>query len=158
MLLYLKTLLHPLSLEIPSQPFAKRIYDTKPISLYRREFLTPQISSSSSSLTSVAAGGGFSAKVYNDNVDKWSQLDEKISLIKTSGLNEIYTGKSNFSSDIEKLYNEYKNFIGEIQDQAVLKLIIGQQMYNVKTKQIVNFYLSTKLGGRNYIKNAQNII
>ena len=156
--LYLKTLLHPLSLEIPSQPFAKRIYDTKPISLYRREFLTPQISSSSSSLASVAAGGGFSAKVYTDNVDKWSQLDEKISLIKTSGLNEIYTGKSNFSSDIEKLYNEYKNFIGEIQDQAVLKLIIGQQMYNVKTKQIVNFYLSTKLGGRNYIKNAQKLV
>ena len=156
--LYLKTLLHPLSLEVPSQPFAKSIYDTKPISLYRRDFLTPQISSSSSSLTSVAAGGGFSAKVYTDNVDKWSQLDEKISLIKSSGLNEIYTGKSNFSSDIEKLYNEYKNFIGEIQDQAVLKLIIGQQMYNVKTKQIVNFYLSTKLGGRNYIKNAQKLV
>ena len=156
--LYLKTLLHPLSIEIPSQPFAKRIYDTKPISLYRRDFLTPQISSSSSSLASVAAGGGFSAKVYTDNVDKWSQLDEKISLIKSSGLNEIYTGKSNFSSDIENLYNEYKNFIGEIQDQAVLKLIIGQQMYNVKTKQIVNFYLSTKLGGRNYIKNAQKLV
>jgi hypothetical protein len=31
-------------------------------------------------------------------------------------------------------------------------------MYNVKTKQIVNFYLSTKLGGRNYIKNAQKLV
>jgi len=167
--LYLKTILEPLSyetiqshvetkqspVETKQSPFAKGINPIKTISSNRPEFLIPQISSRY--LPSVAAGGGaFSAKVYTDNATLWNQLDEKIVVIKSSELKKIYKGEATVPSNITGLYAAYTTFIGGMED--TLKLIIGPQMYNVKTKQISNFYNDTTRGGRNYIKNAQQMV
>ena len=166
--LYLKIILEPLSYEKIQQqvetiqspvetiqsPLAKGINPTKTITLNRPEFLIPEISSNY--LPSVAAGGGFSGKVYTDNATLWSQLDEKIVAIKSSELGLIYIGEAKISSNITGLYDAYTTFIGGMED--TLKLIIGPQMYNVKTKQISNFYTDTTRGGRNYIKNTQQMV
>ena len=115
-----------------------------------------------SDMVSVAAGGSpFSAKVYTDNSSLWPQLDAKIDVIKgeSSNLFKIYTGTIKVSDngfDYNNVYSEYTQFIEGITE--IITLITGPQMYNVKTKQITNFYDTTKRGGRNLMKNVQQMV
>ena len=106
-------------------------------------------------------GGSFSEKIYNENRDKWAELESKISMIQssTSNLFNIYKGnvKIDYTTDLSILNNEFYEFISGI--DLPIKLIVGQQMYNVKIKQIENlfkFYKNTK--ERNKIKYSQQMI
>jgi hypothetical protein len=106
-------------------------------------------------------GGSFSEKIYNENRDKWTELESKISIIQssTSNLFNIYKGnvKIDDTTDLSILNNEFYEFISGI--DLPIKLIVGQQMYNVKIKQIENlfkFYKNTK--ERNKIKYSQQTI
>ena len=151
------------SFEEIESPVAKGLYPQQnyfPTSYNRPSSITPQMNYSD--MVSVAAGGSpFSAKVYTDNSSLWSQLDAKIDVIKgeSSNLFKIYTGTMKVGDpgfDYNTIYGEYNTFIEGISQTIIL--ITGPQMYNVKTKQITNFYDNTQRGGRNQMKNAQQMV
>jgi hypothetical protein len=165
-ILYLKSLLQVknISPQIQNEPppVAKGIDPIKNFNM--SNFKMPKFFRSPMNFTSTSAasgGGPFSPKVYTDNTALWSRLDAKISVIKsdTSNLYKIYTGITKVSDvgfDYNIVYGEYTQFIAEIRE--IIILIVGPQMYNVKTKQIVNLYDTTNRGGRNLIKNAQQMV
>jgi len=93
---------------------------------------------SPTSITEFYGGGAFSQKIYTDNKDKWPTLEIKISEINDSDLYQIYIGNRKIaemnSSQVLELFTIYQTFISGMDE--TIKLIIGQQMFNVKTKQI----------------------
>jgi hypothetical protein len=168
-ILYLKTILQPLPVKTTLSPYltkpsplAKGIYPTK--NYFPNTFDRPNLFTSPMNFNaiSVAAGGSpFSAKVYSDNTSLWNQLDAKIDIMKgdTSNLYKIYTGTTTIVSDNgfnNIVYGEYTQFIEGMKE--IITLIVGPQMYNVKTKQVTNLYEVTKRGGRNLIKNIQQMV
>lgn len=162
----LKRKFEPLS-KYSQEHVAKGIYPVNkyptnnffPTTYFRPNFLTLPMNSRA---IPVAAGGGpFSAKVYTDNTSLWGRLDEKIAIIKsdTSNLYKIYTGTikvTDVGFDYNTVYGEYNQFIEDMNE--IIILIVGPQMYNVKTKQIYNLYDNTNRGGRNQVKNAQQMV
>jgi len=93
---------------------------------------------SPTSITEFYGGSAFSQKIYADNKAKWPALEIKITEINDSDLYQIYIGNKKISemnsSQVLEVFTIYQTFISGMDD--TIKLIIGQQMFNVKTKQI----------------------
>ena len=92
------------------------------------------------SITEMFGGGPFSQKIYKENSDKWTQLDNKINEIKQTQLYSIYKGEQSIGADINftQLYNDYQTFIRGIND--TIKLVIPPKLFEVTNKEITILY------------------
>jgi len=114
----------------------------------------------------IIVGGALNGQIYEENKSIFEQFDI---LIESFNRTSLFTNYLNCTllqnlgnmTFVNQIYLDYQNFItstSNIQGKNVIELIVGKQMLNVKRTIIKNKHMDVNKGGRNVIKNTQEMV